>query len=281
MPGLPSTIGTSRSLRSSRSRGLNRATLPRRSSGSLADSRESPAILPPIGRLRRALDSVRTPAELLHRWQGREHFDYPGSTRLLDMPPTPPDLVHGHNLHGGYFDLRTLATLSRKVPVALTLHDEWLLTGHCAYTLGCDRWRTGCGSCPDLTIYPAIRRDATAANWAAKRRIYADSRLAISAPSRWLLDRASASSLAEGATSMRVIPNGVDTSRFKPGDRMPPERGSVFRRTRGCCCSSRIARVATGSRTSRPWRPTADQAGRRLGGHRLVTWSSVSPGNRS
>ena len=52
------------------------------------------------------------------------------------------------------------------MPVALTLHDEWLLTGHCAYTLGCERWRIGCGRCPDLTIYPAIRRDSTAENFA-------------------------------------------------------------------------------------------------------------------
>src|SRR5689334_8531964 len=40
--------------------------------------------------------------------QGLENFHYPGSHTILDLPPNTPDLVHCHNLHGGYFDLRFL-----------------------------------------------------------------------------------------------------------------------------------------------------------------------------
>lgn len=128
-------------------------------------------------------------------------------------------MIHAHNLHGDYFDLRRLPEFSARVPVAMTLHDEWAYTGHCAYTMGLETWRSGCVSCPDLEVYPAIRRDATHQNWLAKASIYTESRLYISAPTRWLLERAQESILARGTAAWRVIPNGVDLDLFRPGDR--------------------------------------------------------------
>jgi glycosyltransferase involved in cell wall biosynthesis len=151
--------------------------------------------------------------------RGREVFDFPGTRRIPDLPPDPPDLLHLHNLHGRYFDLRQLAPLSGRLPVVMTLHDEWTFTGHCAYALYGDRWRTGCGSCPDLGVYPAIPADATRANLRAKASIYRGSRLYVSTPSRWLMDEARQSVLAPGVAAWRVIPNGVDRTVFAPGDR--------------------------------------------------------------
>ena len=169
--------------------------------------------------LQRVLRSAAAPQHSLDRYRGRELFDFPGTAAIPDLPPEPLDLIHCHNLHGGYFDLRRLAPLSERLPLAMTLHDEWTFTGHCAYGIDCERWRTGCGSCPDLTLYPAIPRDGTRANWRAKRAIYARSRLYVSTPSQWLMDRARASILADGAAGWRMIPNGIDRSIFRPGDR--------------------------------------------------------------
>lgn len=145
--------------------------------------------------------------------RGFENFEFPGTWQLLDLLVDKPDLIHAHNLHGGYFDLRYLVELSHQVPVLLTLHDEWTFTGHCAYTLGCKRWEQGCGSCPDLTIYPEIKRDATEYNWTRKREIYRQSRLYLSTPSDWLMERAKRSMLKLLKT--RVIPNGIDVDLFK------------------------------------------------------------------
>jgi glycosyltransferase involved in cell wall biosynthesis len=153
---------------------------------------------------------------------GHEDFDHPGTWRLLDLPPRPPTLVHCHNLHGRFFNLRFLPRLSAQVPVILNLRDAWLLSGHCAYSLGCRRWRSGCGHCPDLTIYPPIRRDATAYNWRRKREIYAQSRLYVTAPSRWLIDRAKESIL--GGVQYRVISNAIDLGIFRPGGREEARR---------------------------------------------------------
>jgi glycosyltransferase involved in cell wall biosynthesis len=159
----------------------------------------------------------------LRRWwenmQGFEDFDFPATSRLLDLPHKRPQILHAHNLHGGYFDLRQIAGLSQQMPVVITLHDEWIFTGHCSYTFGCMRWEVGCGSCPNLGTYPSLRRDGTAYNLHRKREIYSRSRLYVSASSRWLLNKAERSILKPAIIESRVIPYGIDLTVFRPGDR--------------------------------------------------------------
>lgn len=186
-------------------------------------------------------------AELERTW-GREDFNHPGSRHLLQLPPQQPDIVHAHNLHGGYFDLRVLRNLSRRVPVVLTLHDAWLLSGHCAHPFACERWRTGCGQCPDLTIEPPIRRDATAYNWQRKQAIYGRSRLFIATPCRWLMNMVEQSVLAVAALDKRVIPHGVDLTVFCPGD------GQFARRALGLPLDAQILLFTANSIRRNQWK---------------------------
>ena len=150
---------------------------------------------------------------------GIEDFRFPGTAHLMALTPEEPDIVHCHNLHGQYFDLRALAWLSQKVPVVLTLHDAWLLTGHCAHSLDSERWKTGCGHCPYLWLYPAVKRDATAYNWRRKQQIYASSRLFVATPCRWLMEMVEQSMLSTAVVEGCIIPNGVDLSIFVPANR--------------------------------------------------------------
>jgi glycosyltransferase involved in cell wall biosynthesis len=171
------------------------------------------------GRLSRFTRKLATPRALLDTLCGFEDFHFPGTWDLLDVPPFSPDLLHCHNLHIGYFDLTALPWLSHQVPTLLTLHDAWLLSGHCAHSFNCERWRIGCGECPDLTIYPDIRRDQTAYNWERKREIYQRSRFYVATPSRWLMQKVRESMLNVGVIEAKVIPNGVDLEVFHPADR--------------------------------------------------------------
>jgi len=170
------------------------------------------------GRLSRRIRILAEPGALIDYFQGVENFRYPGTWHILNFPPQAPDILHCHNLHGNYFDLRALPWLSERVPTVLTLHDAWPLSGHCAHSMDCERWRSGCGECPDLTIYPALRKDSTAYNWQRKREIYQRSRLCIATPCRWLMQKVEASMLAPAVTGSRVIPNGVDMNVFCPAD---------------------------------------------------------------
>jgi glycosyltransferase involved in cell wall biosynthesis len=191
----------------------------------------------------------------LGRWyewrRGIEDFNFPGAARLFDLTPGKPDVIHAHNLHGAYFDLRLLAPLSRRVPVVFTLHDDWAFTGHCACAFGCSRWETGCGNCPDLETYPAVKRDNTSYNLRRKRDIYSRSKLFVSAPSRWLLDKALRSVLRPAIIEAKTIPNGIDLAIFKPGDR------KIARRQLGLPEEARVALFVANKARSNPYKDYA------------------------
>lgn len=149
---------------------------------------------------------------------GLEPFHFPKSHRLLNYLPKDPALFHLHNLHGNYFDLRLLSNLSLRNPTLLTLHDAWLLAGHCGHSLDCERWKIGCGKCPYPKVYQELKHDLSHHNWIRKQKIYKASRLAVATPCRWLMDKVKASPLAEGMFLGEIIENGVSKEIFHPGD---------------------------------------------------------------
>lgn len=155
---------------------------------------------------------------------GFEDFDYPGTSRILDIPPSKPDILHCHNLHGSYFDLTYLSNFCKNLPVFITLHDAWLFTGHCAHSFKCDKWRSGCGDCPDLTIYPSMAQDQTAYSWQRKAEIYKRSRLYLATPCNWLMNRVRQSMLWPAVKEARVIPHGVNLAIYNPLERLTAKR---------------------------------------------------------
>lgn len=191
-----------------------RSTLTRAIVGRLPEPSSGAAL-----RVRQLGRAVAEPVRALRHLRGRDDFDYPATAHLAELVTPSPDVLHLHNVHGGYFDLGALPELSARTPTVVTLHDTWLLSGHCAYSLDCDQWLGGCGSCPYPANPPAMHRDASAANWRAKRDIMRRSRLHVVGPSRWILDEATRSILAPAMVSTTLIRNGVDQTVFRPGDR--------------------------------------------------------------
>lgn len=169
--------------------------------------------------LRSLIQKLGQPKRLTALVCGHEDFDFPGTPFLLKLASRQPDVLHCHNLHGDYFDLRALPKLSQEIPTIMTLHDAWLLSGHCAHSFDCEKWKTGCGACSDLSIPPSILKDATAFNWQLKKNIFARSKLYVTTPSQWLMDKVEQSILVPGIARSRVIPNGIDLSVFFPTDR--------------------------------------------------------------
>lgn len=170
-------------------------------------------------RLQASLRSISKGRDWFADQRGEENFYFPGSWDLLNQVPQKPSVLHLHNLHGGYFDPRALTALSSEIPVMLTLHDAWLLSGNCAHSFGCERWKTGCGDCPDITIYPGLKVDSTALNWQRRKEIFTQAQLYVATPCQWLMDKVKESILAPAMIEGRVIPNGVDTSIFYPGEK--------------------------------------------------------------
>lgn len=137
---------------------------------------------------------------------------------ILDTPEfKEADIVHCHNLHGRFFNLGTLKKMSVLKPVIWTLHDEWALTPHCAYTMEGTEKRNGLYVCPSKDVAPRILWDNSRrlARW--KNRIYESSKLHIVTPSKWLEDRTRQTTLA--SQDIHLIPNGIDTKTFTQSDK--------------------------------------------------------------
>ena len=160
----------------------------------------------------------RASGEALDRL-GLQYAFYPSSFGVVRDPWfREADVVQLHNLHGSYFSFSALPALSRRRPLVWQLHDQWAMTGHTAYPLDCERWRTGCGDCPYLDEYPRLPRDTTARLWRLKDRAYARSRIALVVPSRWL-ERLVGESPLLRRFAVHRIPTGIDADTFRPGSR--------------------------------------------------------------
>lgn len=130
---------------------------------------------------------------------------------------TAPDIIHLHNIHGGYFQTDLLPKLTKIAPVVWTFHDMFPITGHCAHSFECEKWKTGCGNCERLDIYPQIKKDRTNALWNYKNKIFNSADFTIVTPSLWLKKCVEQSFLKNKNTCL--IYNGIDLKTFKKADK--------------------------------------------------------------
>ncbi|MCE1254650.1 MAG: glycosyltransferase [Anaerolineae bacterium] len=134
------------------------------------------------------------------------------------------DIIHLQLFHGyPFFSLLSLPQLSRHKKIVLTLHDPWMATGHCVYPLNCERWKTGCGACPDLNRPIKIEKDRTAFNWKIKKNIFDHSNIQLVAASKWTLDIIKNSPLLS-RFPCSLIPLGLNTKIFFPHDKLECRR---------------------------------------------------------
>lgn len=176
---------------------------------------------------------------------GHHGFNNKGETkRLLKwIDRVKPDIIHMHNIHNHYVNVRMLLgyIAERNIPCVLTMHDCWTFTGHCAYFdySGCEKWRTGCSHCPSLRAYPKTFApiDPSPWNYKHKRALFAPLNITFVSPSQWLRDLQQQSFLKNKPCV--VINNGVDTSVFQPVE-------NNVRDLYGMCKRKMILAVAAG-----------------------------------
>lgn len=135
-----------------------------------------------------------------------------------------PEIVHLHNLHGNYANLKLLLQYLAKedIPTVITLHDCWFYTGKCTHytTMGCNKWQTGCHDCPKLKgDIPSWFFDRTSEMWQEKKELFsAIPRLAVIGVSDWITDEARKSFLKDAVILQRIY-NWIDLEVFYPRGR--------------------------------------------------------------
>lgn len=180
---------------------------------------ENPFLLTPRNPLQRVQDKVNTYLDVV--FKKIAHMEAIGSwsfnTALFHVIPhflreKEYDLVHLHWINEGFLGISSFSKMCR--PIVWTLHDSWPFTGGCHIPYECGAYRTGCSHCPKIG-------QRTRIDWAhhifMQKKKYYPQKMHIVCPSHWMAAAASSSALFSGQ-DIRVIPNGVDTSRYVPID---------------------------------------------------------------
>lgn len=147
-------------------------------------------------------------------------FSFFGTLGLIsELKKFNPDVIHLHNLHSFCINFSLLMRYIKRnnIPVVWTLHDCWTFTGHCPHFVlsGCDKWKTECHHCPQLSVYPKSRVENTKMAYRLKKKWFLGIKnMTIVTPSEWLADLVKQSFLS--GYPVKVINNGIDLDIFKP-----------------------------------------------------------------
>ena len=96
------------------------------------------------------------------------------------------DIVHYHLIHNNLFSIFDFPRLARLKPSVWTIHDPWCLTGHCVYPIDCEKYLSGCNSCPNLERAFPITKDNASLMWSIKREIFNQLDIDIVVASDWM-----------------------------------------------------------------------------------------------
>ena len=125
-----------------------------------------------------------------------------------------PDIVHLHCINEQTVDIYRLLNYLKKnrVKTVLTLHAEFLHTGSCGHAYECEKWKSGCGGCPQLwAATKSYYFDRTHTAWKRMKDAFCGfDNLEIIAVSKWLEDRAKQSPIMSQYPFATIL-NGLDT----------------------------------------------------------------------
>lgn len=128
------------------------------------------------------------------------------------------DIIHLHNIHGGYFDLSALQEIAAEKKIVWTLHDMWSMTGGEAHTFEDEKYKEGNGKTPYFHVPPLNNPivDRRQHYLELKKRIYVEIASAITfvPVSSWLDKCLHDAYVWNNQLHSEVIYNGIDQHIF-------------------------------------------------------------------
>jgi len=158
------------------------------------------------------------PKKAYYSAMGYEYFDFPNTYKILELVPSPVDIIHiMSNVGPGWFDWRAISYLSHKVPLIIQIRGAWPYTGHCSTKPpNCDRYKLKCYKCPYLFVEYRIKRDGCHRNVKVKEKVYKEALIHVVGVSRAIMHEVAESILGRNSLSSWVSGNGYNPDIFRP-----------------------------------------------------------------
>lgn len=155
--------------------------------------------------------------EAIERVESKRSLDnllFPWARSLRAQPEyQAADVVHYHLVHNNMISLADLPVLFAEKPSVWTIHDPWILTGHCIHPFTCKRWMTGCEVCPNLDFLFPLAEDTAGAMWSIKQEVLRQSDVDLVVASQFMHDMVSQSPITRGQR-VHTIPFGLNPDDF-------------------------------------------------------------------
>lgn len=154
----------------------------------------------------------------LERKYGMTNLLEPFTDRLITSDWfTEADIVHYQIVHLRLASLLSIEKMFKIKPSIWTIHDPWLLTGHCVHPLSCNKWKSGCRGCLGLkdAAFP-MDIDKAEDQWRIKDNLYPkiQDNVDLVVASKWMLDHIKTSPLTENFKHVHLIPFGIDIEKY-------------------------------------------------------------------
>lgn len=150
------------------------------------------------------------------------YFSFLATQKMLrKLKEIKPNIIHLRNLHANYINLPMLLKYiaENNIGCVITLHDCWLLTGHCCHYVkaGCDKWIVECHNCPMMKYdNNSWFFDTSRKCFRNKKRLFGNvKRMAVLGNSKWTFEQAQQSYL-QNSPIIDYVYNWIDRETFYP-----------------------------------------------------------------
>ncbi len=126
------------------------------------------------------------------------------------------NLIHYHMIHNTKIPLPALTHLFSLRPTVITIHDPWNFTGRCVHPYECEKWKSGCEKCDNLSSLFPFKLDNCNYMWRQKEKIAKEWDIDIIVSTNYLDETfVKKSPITKHFEHVHVLPFGVDLDLFK------------------------------------------------------------------
>ena len=167
------------------------------------------------------IDYILYKTEFLRKYKVKEGMPFSYYRAGMNLSKHPlvknADIIELHWVCGSFLSVRGIKKiLQLKKPVIIVCHDNWFFTGGCHVRMGCEKYKTHCAACPQLTSEK--ERDCSYRLFRQKIKVFQKGNITVVSPSRWMDQNVASSKLLKNKPHY-VIPNSLSPELFKPWNR--------------------------------------------------------------